>query len=258
MNLLLVRGLVRSQRSWGDYPERLRQQAPQLKLHFLDLPGVGTENGRECPTSIAAIRIDLAKRFHEKIARGEFPKGPWSLVAISMGGMLALDWVDAEPGLFEKVVVINSSSSDLSSPFERFQVKILPRMLHAFLVNRPEVSESLILDITSNRYSKEDPKMQKLLEDRVQSMKDQPVSRLTFFRQITSASRYRLPPRPPKPKTLIVSAAKDRLVSPKCSERLAEKLHAPHSIHPWAGHDLPVDDPEWLARETKEWMESFR
>src|SRR5690606_18791937 len=86
MNLLLLRGLIRDHRYWGEFPSRLQTHAPHLKVHFLDLPGVGTENERECPDTITAIRVDLAKRFHEKIAQGKLPKGPWSLLAISMGG----------------------------------------------------------------------------------------------------------------------------------------------------------------------------
>ena len=39
----------------------------------------------------------------------------------------------------------------------------------------------------------------------------------------------------------------DRLVNPHCSVRLATAWGVPHARHPWAGHDLPHDDPQWLC-----------
>ncbi len=257
MNLLLLRGLIRDQRTWGEFPTKLADHAPHLKIHYLDLPGVGTENHRTSPTSISAIRIDIAKRFHEKIAQGKFPAGPWSLVAISLGGMVALDWVDAEPNLFERLVIINSSTSDVATPFERFNVRILPRVLRALIQMKPETSERLILEISSNRYKRGEPKLEAVLEKRIQWRRDSPVGRSTFFRQLYAAATYKLPRDRPKTNTILFSSEADRLVSTKCSTRLAERLAVRRVNHPWAGHDLPLDDPEWLAYQTSEWMKGL-
>lgn len=260
MNLLLLRGLVRDQRTWGDFPSRLGVHAPHMKLHFMDLPGVGTEHLRDCPTSIQAIRIEIAKRFHEQVAREKFPPGPWSLLALSMGGMVALDWVDAEPKLFERLILLNTSSSCVANPIERFNFGIIPGMLYSLLTNRPEDSERLILRIVSNRFakdkSKREPKLQALYEDQVRWRKERPVSRTTFVRQLLSATRYTLPKDRPAPRSILISSEGDRLVSPKCSHRLADRLGIKHLSHPWAGHDIAIDDPEWLARELGDWMES--
>lgn len=252
MNLLLLRGLIRDQRCWGDFPVRLQAHAPHLKLHFLDLPGVGTENQRECPESITAIRIDIAKRFHEKIAQGKFPKGPWSMLAISMGGMVAMDWVAAEPDLFQNFIILNSSASDLSSPLERFKIQHLPLILLALLSGRPENSERLILKLVSNRYQE----MGHQLEKQIQWRKERPVTRQTFLRQILSAAQFRLPASRLKPNTVIISSQGDRLVSEICSIRMAERLAVKRISHPWSGHDIPIDDPEWLAKQVHEILPS--
>jgi hypothetical protein len=37
------------------------------------------------------------------------------------------------------------------------------------------------------------------------------------------------------------------LVHPAISERIARKLRLPLAEHPDGGHDLPVDDPHWVA-----------
>jgi pimeloyl-ACP methyl ester carboxylesterase len=250
MNLLLLRGLIRDQRCWGDFPERLATHAPHLKLHYLDLPGVGTENGRECPDTITGIRIDVAKRFHDRIAQGKFPKGPWSLMAISMGGMVAIDWVAAEPELFKNFIVMNTSCSDVAGISERFRLRFLPEMIYALLTGRPEHSERLILKVASNRYREMAP----LLEQQIRWRRERPVSRKTFVRQILSAARFRLPDGRLKPKTVLISSEGDRLVSPVCSTRMAELLGVPRISHPWSGHDIPVDDPDWLAQRIREFL----
>lgn len=254
MNLLLVRGLIRDQRCWGDFPAKLAHHAPQLKLHFIDLPGVGSENLRNSPASIPGIRIDLAKRFHERIAQGKLPPGPWSILGVSMGGMIGLDWVDAEPNLFERLILINSSTSDVATPLERFNIRVLPQLLGTLVQVKPELSERLILEVSSNRFKNHDPKIQAILEQQIKWRRERPVTRATFFRQILASIKYRLPTDRPKAKTVVFSSEGDRLVSPACSVRLAEQLAVTRITHPWAGHDLPLDDPEWLAYKVTEWM----
>ncbi len=259
MNVLLLRGLIRDQRTWGEFPERFLAHAPRMGLHFLDLPGVGTEYRRPSPTSIAAIRIEVAQRFHTQIARGKLPSGPWSVLGLSMGGMVALDWANAEPDLFQKLVLLNTSTSDVAGLTERFRFRHLPAALYSLLLNRPEVSERLILRIVSSRFAKGaggDPKLRSILADQVKWRKERPVTRTTFIRQILSAAHYRLPPGRPKARAVLISSEGDLLVSPKCSVRLAERLGVSRITHPWAGHDIPTDDPEWLAREIAEWMEA--
>lgn len=215
---------------------------------------MGTENHRASPTSISAIRIDLAKRFHEKIAQGKLPAGPWCILGISLGGMVALNWVDAEPNLFERLILVNSSSSDIATPLERFNIRILPQVIRALIHLKPEVSERLIFEISSSRFENQDPKILQQLERQIKNRRNHPITRSTFLHQLYAGATYRLPTDRPKPKTVIFASEKDRLVSPKCSVRLAERLAVKRIAHPWAGHDLPLDDPEWLAYQVTEWM----
>jgi pimeloyl-ACP methyl ester carboxylesterase len=72
------------------------------------------------------------------------------------------------------------------------------------------------------------------------------VSRANALRQLAAAARYaaRGVPRCP---VLVLSSRGDQLVNPVCSTRLARAWGAPHVEHPWAGHDLPHDDPQWLV-----------
>jgi hypothetical protein len=52
----------------------------------------------------------------------------------------------------------------------------------------------------------------------------------------------------------VVSSGADALVHPHCSAALARAWGAKHVAHPWAGHDLPHDDPGWLANSIAQWV----
>ena len=89
MNWLLLRGLAREQRHWGRFPDALRSQLPDDQVFCLDLPGTGTEHQRKSPLEIAGIARDVRARFAG--LRAQHP-GPWRLLAVSLGGMVAMQW----------------------------------------------------------------------------------------------------------------------------------------------------------------------
>ena len=47
---------------------------------------------------------------------------------------------------------------------------------------------------------------------------------------------------------------KIRLVNPVCSTQLAQYWQASHHSHPWAGHDLPHDDGQWVCERVSGWL----
>ena len=51
---------------------------------------------------------------------------------------------------------------------------------------------------------------------------------------------------------LVLASKADRFTNYKCSERLAEKYNATLRLHEKAGHDLPLDDPQWIIDRVKE------
>jgi pimeloyl-ACP methyl ester carboxylesterase len=52
---------------------------------------------------------------------------------------------------------------------------------------------------------------------------------------------------------LVLASLGDRLVSPGCSRRIASRWALPIRLHPTAGHDLPLDDPEWVVQQVLGW-----
>ena len=66
-----------------------------------------------------------------------------------------------------------------------------------------------------------------------------------YVHSARARSRYRFPKTAPG-KVQFLGASGDRLVHPTCTQKIATAWGVPIRMHPDAGHDLPVDDPEWV------------
>jgi pimeloyl-ACP methyl ester carboxylesterase len=248
VNWLLLRGLGREQRHWGRFPAVLRRELAGESVHFLDLPGAGTEHARKSPARIAAITIDLRYRFLELQARSP---GPWRLLGLSLGGMVAMDWCERFPGDFGAVVLVNTSAADLSRPWRRMQLDVVPGFVAA-LASRDEVARGRrILRMTARLVTDPEP----IAREWARIQEAAPVSRANVLRQLCAASRFQAPHKLHVP-ALVIAAARDPLCDPACARRLASRFGAPLLTHPQAGHDLPLDDPEWLAGQIRSWVQS--
>lgn len=239
MNFLLMRGLIREQRHWSDLPTLLEQRFPGSRIVLIDLPGTGTEYQRECPPTVPEMTADIRARF--EAVRGT-DGAPFAVVAISLGGMIALEWCARWPKDFSHAVVINTSAGDLSRVWERLDWKNYGTVLRGATTSDLAARERGIIAMTINR---EDFDREALVERWAGYAKDRPVSRKTLLRQVTAAARSKLSPSPVP--TLVLASKADRLVRVTCSERIAEKLGAPIHLHESGGHDLPFDDGPWVA-----------
>jgi pimeloyl-ACP methyl ester carboxylesterase len=81
------------------------------------------------------------------------------------------------------------------------------------------------------------------------------VSRRNVIRQLVAAANYRGAAPTAKIPILVLTSTEDRLVDPACSRALAAHLGAPVREHPTAGHDLPLDDPDWVVDRIREWTD---
>jgi len=84
--------------------------------------------------------------------------------------------------------------------------------------------------------------------------RDRPLSRATFARQLWAAASYR--PRTPTLPLLVLGSRGDRLVHPACSQAIATRWRSDFRQHPDAGHDLPLDDPAWVAAQICAWLDT--
>jgi pimeloyl-ACP methyl ester carboxylesterase len=117
---VMLRGLTRESRHWGDMTIflaqqlDLRDQSAAHQVLALDLAGNGAAAGRASPTSVRGM-VDAARK--QLAADGIKP--PYALMAMSLGGMVATDWAQRYPEEVARLVLINTSMRPYSRMVER-------------------------------------------------------------------------------------------------------------------------------------------
>lgn len=249
MTWVLLRGLTREARHWGDFAGQLARALPGSATHAtrvlaLDLPGNGVFHREASPSTVRAM-ADFARA--QLLARGLPP--PYRLVAMSLGGMVAADWALQHPHEVGALVLVNTSMRPLGSPAERLRPgNWLPLAAVAARWGDAPYAERTIHRLTCNRASQQEADIAAWTQIR----RDAPVSAANAWRQLKAAAAFTMTAPAPCP-TLVLSSAADHLVHPRCSARLAQAWQAAHHTHPWAGHDLPHDDADWVCRRIAGW-----
>lgn len=239
---VLLRGLARGNEHWADFPQELKNKSPQIQVDLQEIPGNGSRNNEKTPVEVLKI-IEQAR------ARCPFVKSgkKFNICAISLGAMIALKWAEIYPEEIESLVVINTSLPQLSTSTERLRPSTYAQVLSALLKQSSMKREKIILGLTSNN-----PLLiEKNLARFVAFANKHPVSILNFLRQLLLAQKIQLTAKPKVPIKVICSK-NDRLVNYKCSLRIATWLDVTPVIHLSAGHDLPLDDANWLINQLLE------
>lgn len=243
---VLLRGLTRDRRHWGDVPDRLRAALPiDAVVVAPDLAGNGLRWREVSPTTVAAMVEDARAQVR---ALGLEP--PWRLVAMSLGAMVAIEWARRHPTELAGLVLINTSVRPLSPMHHRLRPSAWPTVVGGFL--RPGDGVGLqrrILTLTSRRWRPDEPAGAELLAQWVDWQRACPVQPANALRQLWAAARYRAPLQRPAVPIRLLNGAGDRLVHPACSLALARAWGLPLQRHPEAGHDLPLDDPDWVVAQ---------
>ena len=234
MRALFLRGLTREIRHWNGFPEMLKEKTGAEVL-TLDLPGSGINHHQVSPKEI--------NLYIEALRKQVGPGSPIVLIGISMGGMIALRWAELYPQEIHSVFAINTSAKNITGPAKRFNPGLWKSILKIITTAQVSQKEKEILNITTNKLS--ESKKAEILNLFVRIQKESPVSLISSINQLLAARKFVIYSPLKVPTTLIYSLG-DRLVSPKCSIDLARLLKADLEVHPDAGHDLPLDDPQWL------------
>lgn len=241
---VLLRGLTRESRHWGEFPDALRHACGHLGVCALDLPGNGRLNRQASPPGIAEMAEHCRGQLRE---RGLPP--PYYLLAMSLGAMVAVAWAQRYPEEIGGAVLINTSLRPFSPIHQRLQPRSYLPLLRLLIDRHPEAREGSILRLTSSQ-----PERPEIVAEWAAYACQNPVSAGNALRQLLAAARYQAPAEQPLPPLLILASAHDRLVNPHCSRVLASRWKAAFAEHPTAGHDLPLDDPAWVARQVGIWL----
>jgi pimeloyl-ACP methyl ester carboxylesterase len=243
---VLLRGLTRESRHWGGFPTLLVAQLVSTQVLALDLPGNGQLNQQPSPTRVE----DMAAACREALQRRGLPP-PYHLLAMSMGAMVALAWAQTHPEDLRGCVLINTSLRTFSPWFHRLKPRNIGRLLGLLASNDPGAIEAVILSLTT-RHPTRPP--DDLLAEWLQWRTENPVSRANAWRQLWAALRFSPSRAPPAVPILVLAGLGDTLVDPRCSSELAAQWGAELRTHPTAGHDLPLDAGEWVAKEVSRWL----
>lgn len=242
---ILLRGLTRECGHWGEFPAQLAARLPGARIVALDLPGNGALHRQRSPTRIA----DMLPACRAQL-RAQDIAGPYHLLAMSLGAMLALAWAAAYPQELAGGVLINTSLRGVSPFYRRLRPRSYPALLGVLAGGDSHAREAAILRLTSARA---DPA---LLETWSALRRRHPVTPRNALRQLLAAARFRVPAQPPAVPLLLLSGAADALVDPRCSAELAARWQLPLCQHPTAGHDLPLDDGPWVAERIAAWLDA--
>lgn len=247
---ILLRGLTRSAAHWGSFTQSFADAFAQAQVVTLDLPGNGTLYAQRSPTHIAEL-VDFCRS--ELQRRGHHP--PYAVLAMSMGAMVTVHWAQTTPHELMAAVLINTSVRPLNPMFHRLRPANYARIL-GMLLRRPDVAtlEQHILYMTSNHPDRHAGTHAQWVAERLQH----PVSTPNTLRQLLAAARFKAAAAAPTCPVLLLGSAHDNLVDIRCTQTIARQWNCASAVHPSAGHDLPLDDPQWVVEHVRRWHSAHK
>lgn len=243
---VFLRGLIREHRHWEDFPKRFQAAFPDANVVLLDLPGNGDLCDRDSPASISGMVHSVRKQLTARHIHG-----PVNVLALSLGAITAIEWMECFPADVEHAVLMNTSLRGMSGFRDRLRPENYLLLLKGLLLERdPVARERKVLEMSCNLYGDKDTLAQKWAGYAVTL----PTSRKNALRQLVAAARYSAPPARPHEHVLLLQGLGDRIVNPVCTTRIAERWRWPLMSHPTAGHDLTLDDGDWVIERIREWL----
>lgn len=235
---LLVRGLARSQGHWLGFCGSMRAKFPNEKIHCIDLPGNGEFYQIKSPLEIAKYSDWLRSHCPR-------PQGPLHVIAMSLGAMAVVDWMDRFPCEINRSYLINTSSSNLVPIYDRLRPRMAWHLLKVARQKDLVQRELMILEMVSNA----DPQVKRAGARALAAIsKSHPLLPKNVIRQLWAAAHSRFPQSCPG-SVVLVASERDHMVSVKASQNLANLWKCPIIYNKWAGHDIPFDDADWLVQQ---------
>lgn len=240
--LVLLRGLMREQRHWGRLLTLLKKRLSR-PIICIDIPGNGQHFKEMSPDTVEEMTSWVVSELERENVSGSI-----DILSISMGGMIATDMMVRHPTRVNSAVLINSSMKPYSPFYHRLKASIYPKVIKA-LFSDTEQREKCILSMTSNRHC-ENHLIQK---EWIDWQKECPVRKENVLRQLKAAADFKCVQQPEQP-ILLLSSVHDQMVNHQCSVALSHAWQVDMHAHHTAGHDIPLDDPEWVLEQVAIWL----
>lgn len=238
---IFIRGLTRGNGHWGDFPEKFQNNIPNCEFELLEIPGNGTRFDDETPLypEMAITQIRQGSKLLQK-------SKSVNICGVSLGGMIAMKWAELYPNEVHSLVVINASLSQFSNFYERLRPGNYFNFIKASVSPNNRKREKNILAMTSNNQRRADI----FLDEFTKFSTQFPFQFKNLIKQLILAKRITLK-FPILVPIKVICSENDRLVHKNCSFALSKALSINPIVHPTAGHDLPLDDPDWLIQQFK-------
>ncbi|RYF65375.1 MAG: alpha/beta hydrolase [Comamonadaceae bacterium] len=243
---ILLRGLTREAAHWGTFAADFERGLPNDRVVMLDLPG----NGQFCDQASPASVPGMVQACREALAAREIAP-PYHLLAMSLGAMVGIEWARVAGHEVAGGVLINTSVRPFSPLHHRLRPRNYAALVGLALRSQSTAAvEETVLRLTSNRVSEH----RGVVKDWAAVRAQRPVSTANALRQLWAAARYRAPAAAPIERMLLLVSRNDGLVRGECSVAIANAWQRPVVSHPFAGHDLPLDDAQWVVEQVRRWL----
>jgi pimeloyl-ACP methyl ester carboxylesterase len=243
---ILLRGLARESAHWGKFPEALLAQFPGATVQLIDLPGVGENQHEKSPWHISGIAQSVRNKAQLSEDRECY------IIAISMGAMVAMEWLKEHPTGIHGAIFMNTSLNLFSPIWERLRPQNYGRLVRIALGVPVRERERLILEMTTNLAD-----LEALLPEWVAIAEKRPISLKTTMAQLIAAAGFAGSLEPPPRPILLLRSLADKFVGCGASEKISKAWSVPLVTHPSAGHDLPLDDAPWVAEQIARFLSNI-
>lgn len=248
VNIYLLRGIGRESGHWGQtFLKQMSAHFPEAHLVLMDLPGAGSLYQENALISIEQMADFLHNRYADSLK--QLP-GKQVLMATSLAGNVALDWVVRYPEDFDGVAMVGATFKGFCPSYKRVQPEAKKLFFEIFFTANIIRREQKFIEINTNRFSDSDS----LLLAWVQIQRQHPVTQGTLLKQTLAGMKYHPPKTKPSIPVLIVGSEGDKIPEADCIRAVATHLGGQLAMHPTAGHAIPIDAPCWLSDTFAHWI----
>ena len=148
VTFFLLRGIGRESGHWGNtFTNYVKNQIPSAQFVLMDLPGAGRYYNKPALSTIEKM-ADFLRTEHLTLM--DSLEGKKVIVATSLAGNVALEWVMQYPGDFQGAILLSTSLKRICKGKERVQPEAKKQFVNIFLTDDIKEREKEFLSINSN------------------------------------------------------------------------------------------------------------
>jgi pimeloyl-ACP methyl ester carboxylesterase len=250
VNWLLIGPMARECGLWGEASghlvQHLRSVQPEANLYELDLPGTGQLHRERSPSAVLGLVEHLRTRVQEAGLQG-----PFGLIASSWAASIGTEWTRQYGEEVGALVLISPGMRPFTQVFRAVRWHLWPTVLALVLGRRsPLGRERRLWNTHTQLHRASGPQMQAWRTSR----KRYPVRARNGLAHALAVWRYETSRRRPHRQVLLLAGKGDDWLDWRVSAAISRAWGAALRVHPEAGHDLLLDDPQWVARSLADWL----